>query len=140
MKKIYIMLGLLLFLVVILIAGVAADIAVTLELRERISVPQPTPTNTQWNMDEWARKAIALDGHNEIVPERVSYYSLLMEDASRHCSESKEVLDRLIEDALLQAPRELPNMRMGILSVYAGLTGLQDCSAFLLDIINQLNE
>ena len=140
MKAIYILLGALLVLIVVLIAGVAANIVITLDLQGRLRASQPVHTPSEWNIDEWARKAMALDGHDEIVPDRLSYYTFLMEESSGHCVESKAVLDRLIEAALFDAPKDLANIRMGILSVYAGLPGRHDCSAMLYEVINQLNE
>ncbi len=140
MKTIYILLGILIFLVAVLLAGVAANIVVTMEMQQRLKSSSPLPASEQWNEDEWARKAIALDGHNEIAVDQLTFYTLLMEEASQHCVENKEVLDRLIEAALFQSPKELPNIRRGILSVYAGLSGRHNCSEMLFDIINELNE
>ncbi len=140
MKAIYILLGILIFLVAVLLAGVAANIVVTMEMQQRLNTPGASLASAGWNEVEWARKAIALDGHNTIAEDQLTFYILLMEEASQHCVESKEVLDRLIEAALFQSPKELPNIRRGILSVYAGLSGRHNCSEMLFDIINDLNE
>ncbi len=140
MKTIYILLGILIFLVAVLLVGVAANIVLTMEMQQRFKTPGASLASAGWNEDEWARKAIALDGHNTIAEDQLTFYTLLMEEASQHCIESKEVLDRLIEAALFQSPKELPNIRRGILSVYAGLSGRHNCSEMLFDVINDLNE
>lgn len=140
MRAIYVLLGVLLFLVAVLTVGVAANLAITMELQQQLDASSPSLAPAEWDEDEWAGKAIALDGHNEITMDQLTFYTLLMEEASQHCVESKDVLDRLMEAALLQSPKELPNIRRGILSVYAGLTGRHDCSEMLFEIINDLNE
>lgn len=127
-----------LVLVGILIIVVAVNLALTLDIRGRLT-SSPTPSLTEWNAEDWARKAIALDGRDEIDPAQISRYIFAMDEAAQHCHENSEVLDQLIEAVLFNTANTAPTIRLKTLLEFSTLSGTNDCSDILPDTLMQLS-
>ena len=127
-----------LVLVGILIIVVAVNLALTLDIRGRLT-SSPTPSLTEWNAEDWAQKAIALDGRDEIDPAQISRYIFAMDEADQHCHENSEVLDQLIEAALFNTANTAPTIRLKTLLEFSTLSGTNDCSDILPDTLMQLS-
>ena len=126
-------------LIGILLIVVAVNLALTLDIRERL-ISTPTQPSSQWSAEDWARKAIALDGHDEIDPAQIAQYKFAMDEANEHCLENSEVLDQLIEAALFNNANATPNIRLKTLLEFSTLSGIQDCSGILPDTLTQLSK